>query len=76
MTFLSIINKCIACDACRDVCPTDAIEVGDSIYMISTNKCILCVGYSTIPNCIEVCPIDAIVYETQDSKNDINKLAN
>ncbi len=68
MSSLSITDRCIACDACRDVCPTDAIEVGDSIYMIFKSKCVLCVGYCSSPSCIDVCPVDAIIHEIQDSK--------
>lgn len=61
MSSLVILNQCIACDACRDVCPTQAISIGEPIYIIAQEKCILCVGYAESPNCIEVCPVDAII---------------
>lgn len=31
---LLIVDECIACDACREECPMDAIEEGDPIYII------------------------------------------
>lgn len=57
---LSIDKSCIACDACRDVCPTEAISVGDTIYIIHSNLCVLCASYYASPHCINVCPVDAI----------------
>ena len=61
MSSLTILTQCIACDACRDVCPTQAISIGEPIYIIAQDKCILCAGYAESPNCIEVCPVDAII---------------
>ncbi|MDY5184386.1 DUF362 domain-containing protein [Helicobacter trogontum] len=66
MSSLAILNQCIACDACRDVCPTQAIHIGEPIYTIIQQKCILCAGYAENPSCIEVCPVDAIIYTTKD----------
>ena len=34
---LMINEECIACDACREECPNDAIEEGDPYYMIDQN---------------------------------------
>ncbi|RDU65327.1 ferredoxin [Helicobacter didelphidarum] len=68
MSKLVINHKCIACDACREVCPTQAINVGDPTYNINQDICILCVGYADNPNCMTVCPIDAILFEKVDSK--------
>ncbi|GAB0173649.1 MAG: 4Fe-4S binding protein [Helicobacter trogontum] len=66
MSSLAILNQCIACDACRDVCPTQAIHIGEPIYTIMQQKCILCAGYAENPSCIEVCPVDAIIYTTKN----------
>lgn len=60
-TSLVINKECIACDACREVCPTHAIFVDDPIYTINQELCILCVGYAETPNCMAVCPVDAII---------------
>ncbi|RDU71631.1 4Fe-4S dicluster domain-containing protein [Helicobacter aurati] len=68
---LFINRNCIACDACKEVCPTQAIYVADPIYIIKQERCIMCKGYSSYPECITVCPMDAIVYE--DSKENSSK---
>ena len=56
-----IRDKCIACDACREECPNEAIEEGDPIYCIDPDRCTECVGSYDEPSCIAVCPVDAIV---------------
>lgn len=57
-----IINEdCIACDACVSECPNDAITEGDPIYLINPDLCTECVGFFDEPQCVEVCPVDAIV---------------
>lgn len=47
-----ISDECLACGACLDECPSNAIEEGD-IYVIN-DECIDCGA------CVEVCPVDAI----------------
>lgn len=49
-----ITDACTACDLCIDVCPIDAIAVGDPIYVIDDTCC----GFE---ECVDVCPEDAIV---------------
>lgn len=56
-----ISDECIACDACREECPNEAIEEGDPIYCIDPDLCTECVGSYDEPSCIAVCPVDAIV---------------
>ncbi|WP_456451658.1 YfhL family 4Fe-4S dicluster ferredoxin [Hydrogenimonas sp.] len=58
---LMITDDCIACDACRDECPNEAIEEGDPIYIIDPDRCTECVGHYDEPACIAVCPVDCIV---------------
>lgn len=58
---LLINEECIACDACREECPTMAIEEGDPIYFIDPDRCTECVGVYDEPSCIAVCPIECIV---------------
>ena len=41
---LIINDECIACDACREECPTIAIEEGDPIYYIDPDRCTECVN--------------------------------
>lgn len=53
-------DDCIACDACREECPNEAIEEGDPIYCVDPDLCTECVGYYDEPACIGACPVDAI----------------
>ena len=57
-----LINvDCTACDACKPVCPNEAIAVGDPIYVIDPFRCTECVGAEDEPQCKLVCPADCIV---------------
>jgi len=58
---LVINEECVACGACVDECPNDAISEGDPIYIIDPNKCTECVGFFEEPQCVNVCPTEAIV---------------
>lgn len=57
---LLITEECIACDACVDECPNEAISEGDPIYVIDPDKCTECVGHYDEPACVAVCPVDCI----------------
>jgi ferredoxin len=56
-----IQEECIACDACIEECPNEAIEEGDPVYMIDADRCTECVGVYDEPSCVAVCPIDCIM---------------
>ncbi len=47
-----ISDACTGCDACRPVCPVDAISKGEP-YVIS-DACTDCGA------CVDTCPVDAI----------------
>jgi len=47
-----ISSDCIACGACADQCPVDAITAGD-IYTINPDACIDC------GSCADACPVGA-----------------
>lgn len=66
---LMISDECIACDACREECPNDAIEADDPFYVIDPDLCTECVGCYDEPNCIVVCPVDAIVLDPDNVEN-------
>ena len=51
-----ITDECIACGACKDECPVEAISEGD-IYVIDADACIDCGA------CAGACPVDAPVEE-------------
>ncbi|HMN76644.1 MAG TPA: YfhL family 4Fe-4S dicluster ferredoxin [Burkholderiaceae bacterium] len=57
---LYITDDCTACDACRPVCPNEAIASGDPIYVIDPARCTECVGAEDEPQCQLVCPADCI----------------
>ncbi|HEX8738700.1 MAG TPA: YfhL family 4Fe-4S dicluster ferredoxin [Casimicrobiaceae bacterium] len=57
---LLINDNCTACDACRPVCPNEAIGVGDPVYVIDPAKCTECVGAEDEPQCRLVCPVNCI----------------
>lgn len=58
---LIINDACTCCDACRPVCPNEAISAGDPIYVIDPARCTECVGAEDEPQCVLVCPADCIV---------------
>ncbi|ODU06581.1 MAG: 4Fe-4S ferredoxin [Rubrivivax sp. SCN 71-131] len=60
---LIILDTCTACDACRPVCPNEAISAADPIYIIDPDRCTECVGAEDEPQCKLVCPADCIVQD-------------
>ena len=66
---LIINDECIACDACLDECPTEAIEEGDPIYVIDGDRCTECVSVYDEPSGISVCPVDCIVADKDHAES-------
>ncbi len=60
---LKITNDCIACDACINECPTDAIKESDPIYIINPKLCVECIDFYEEPQCVLVCSVDAIIFD-------------
>jgi ferredoxin len=58
---MKITDDCISCGACAPDCPVEAISEGDTIYVIDPDKCVECQGYHDSPQCVAVCPVEAIV---------------
>jgi ferredoxin len=58
---MKITEECIACGACETECPVEAITEGDEIYEIDPNVCVECEGHFDTQQCVEVCPVDAVV---------------
>lgn len=48
-----ITNECIMCGACAAECPAEAINEGDSKFVIDAGKCTDC------GTCADVCPVGA-----------------
>ncbi len=63
---LKITDECICCDACTSPCPVDAISCDDPVYVIDFQKCTECVGYFKTSQCVEVCPVDAIIRDEEN----------
>ena len=61
---LLITDECINCDVCEPECPNEAITQGDEIYVIAHDACTECVGHFDEPQCIEVCPVDCIIVDS------------
>jgi ferredoxin len=58
---LMITEDCQECRACFEECPNNAIIIGhDLISKIDPYLCTECIGYYSEPQCVEVCPADAI----------------
>jgi ferredoxin len=67
---LKITKSCVNCWACVDVCPTDAIYLETTHFMIDKRKCTECAGEHADPQCASICPIEmAIVNETGEFLN-------
>ena len=45
-----INDDCVACGACAEVCPMEAITEGDGKYEIDADKCVSCGA------CADACP--------------------
>lgn len=54
-------GKCVVCDACRPVCPRNAISAHatEKTYVIDPNLCNNCQNISAV-RCVPQCPTDAI----------------
>ncbi len=57
---LKILDDCTNCDACLPPCPSQAISIGDPIYVIDALSCTECVGAEDEPQCVLVCPAACI----------------
>lgn len=54
-------NRCTMCDACREVCPRNAIgaHATDRTYVVNPDLCNECRNMSAV-RCVPQCPVDAI----------------
>ncbi|HDR88221.1 MAG TPA: YfhL family 4Fe-4S dicluster ferredoxin [Bacteroidetes bacterium] len=72
---LIINDECIACAVCVDECPNEAISEGDPIFVINPGRCTECMGFYDTPQCVEVCPVDAIVPDPEHKETKEELLA-
>lgn len=66
---LMITEDCINCSICVAECPNTAIARGDEIYIINPNHCTECVGHYTVSQCVDICPVDCIVFDPNRIEN-------
>jgi len=66
---LLITDDCINCDVCEPECPNEAISPGEEIYIIDPAKCTECVGHFDEPQCQQVCPVDCIPLDPDNSES-------
>ena len=62
---LLITAECTACDACKPVCPNEAISAGEP-YVIDALRCTECVGAEDEPQCKLVCPVANCIIPNPD----------
>lgn len=72
---LQIVDSCVNCWACVDVCPNDAIYEAKPHFLIDDRKCTECLGDHADPQCAAICPIEAaIVNELDEALNPYGSL--
>jgi ferredoxin len=62
---LLITAECTACDACKPVCPNEAIRAAEP-YVIDALRCTECVGAEDEPQCRLVCPVEGCIVPNPD----------
>lgn len=58
---LTIVEPCVSCFACLEVCPSDAIFEAKPHFMIDAKKCTECDGDYADPQCASICPIEEAI---------------
>lgn len=58
---LKIVDACVNCWACVDVCPSNAVVNADPHFMIDEKKCNECNGIYAHPQCASICPIESAI---------------
>ncbi len=71
---LLITDECINCDVCEPECPNDAIYMGPEIYEIDPALCTECVGHFDTQQCVEVCPVECIIVDPDNTESEMQLL--
>jgi len=58
---LEIVDSCVSCHACEPVCPSNAISLGDTHFLIDSKKCTECEGDYADTQCASICPIEGAI---------------
>ncbi len=62
---LKIIESCVNCWACYDLCPSDAIVEAKPHFLIEASKCSECDGDYADPQCASICPIEGAILNAE-----------
>lgn len=74
---LKIVEPCVNCFACLEVCPSDAIVEAKPHFLIEAKKCTECEGDFAEPQCASICPIEeAILAADGTPVNPLGSLTN
>jgi ferredoxin len=60
---LQIISSCTNCYACEPLCPSAAIFMGNSHFLIDAKLCTECDGAYADPQCASICPIEGAIVD-------------
>lgn len=67
---LQIVESCVNCWACVDVCPNVAIYQAAPHFLVDQMKCTECLGDRPEAQCAAICPIEgAIINELGEPLN-------
>ncbi len=58
---LKIVEPCVNCYACLEVCPSEAIVEAKPHFLIEAKKCTECEGDFAEPQCASICPIEEAI---------------
>ncbi|WP_096085072.1 4Fe-4S binding protein [Agaribacterium haliotis] len=62
---VSIVNSCVSCWACLDVCPSQAIYESKTQMQVDKTKCSECNGFYADIQCASVCPVEGAILDSQ-----------
>lgn len=60
---LTIVESCVNCWACYDVCPSEAIYQSWPHLRIEARRCSECAGVHADPQCASICPVEGAIID-------------
>ncbi|TXR53018.1 4Fe-4S binding protein [Reinekea thalattae] len=60
---LSISEACIACNACKLVCPSNAILTKSPHFQIAAHRCDECQSTAAVAQCASICPVENAILD-------------
>ncbi|HEX4974262.1 MAG TPA: 4Fe-4S binding protein [Pseudomonadales bacterium] len=62
---LKIVDSCVNCWACLDVCPSNSIYPSATHFKINAKTCTECKEDYEHPQCASICPIEEAILDAQ-----------